>query len=112
MDTNQRVQPQPTGVDGKSLAIGILSVTATILMVGLLILATVARPAYGIGMLDRGSQYIMLTQQVSNSGEAVVIIDAEAERMGVYALNPSTKKIVLLQSNIPLDQMPGANLRR
>jgi hypothetical protein len=99
--TNER-----TTIDGKTFAIGILSVTACILLVGLLLIMT--QPAYGIGQSDRGGDYIMLTQQLTNSQEGVVIIDAASRQMTLYALNGSNKQLQILHQNIPLDQLPGS----
>jgi uncharacterized membrane protein len=95
-------------IDSKALAIGVLSITACILFVGLLMLTMQPQPAYGIGQIDRGGDYIMLTQQLSSSQEGVVIIDAASRQMTLYALDGSNKQLQILQSNIPLDQLPGS----
>jgi len=97
--------PQTT-IDGKTFAIGVLSITACMLFVGLLLVTM--QPAYGIGQIDRGGDYIMLTQQLTNSQEGVIIIDAASRQMSLYALNGSNKQLQVLQQNIPLDQLPGA----
>lgn len=99
--------PATNAIDGRTFAIGVLSVTACVLFVGLLMLANRPPAALGIGQNDRAGDYIMLTQQVSNSNEAVIIIDAAAKRMCVYAVNVSNKRIELLQAGIPLDKLPG-----
>lgn len=105
--TNAAQQPMHVGLDARTFAIGILSVTATVLFVGLLMLAN-AKPAYGIGMSDRAGDYIMVTMQISNSMEGVAILDAAAKRMNVYALEPNTKKIGIIEQNVRLEQLPGA----
>lgn len=92
-------------LDHRSLAIGVLSITACILFVGLLLTLSQPRPAYGIGQNDRAGDYIMLTQQISNSQEACVVIDAASRQMGVYLYNASNRQIQMLQ-NIPLNEMP------
>jgi hypothetical protein len=93
-------------IDAKAFAIGVLSITACVLFVGLLMVAGQPAPAYGIGQTDRGGDYIMLTQQLSNSQEGVLILDAASRQMTLYALNGSTKQLQVLHSNIPLDQLP------
>ncbi len=95
-------------IDSKTFAIGVLSITACTLFVGLLMVTMQPRPAYGIGQLDRGGDYIMLTQQLTNSQEGVVVIDAASRQMTLYAFNGSSKQLQILHSNIPLDQLPGA----
>jgi ethanolamine utilization microcompartment shell protein EutS len=95
-----------TTIDEKTFAIGILTVTACILLAALLLITM--QPAYAIGQLDRGGDYIMLTQQLSNSQEGVIIIDAASRQMTLYAFNGANRQLQLLHQNIPLDQMPGA----
>jgi hypothetical protein len=94
-------------VDGKAFAIGVLSVTACILFVGFLLVTMLPTPAYGIGQSDRSGDYIMLTQQVSNSVEALVVIDAATQRMNVYAMSPTGNDLQLVQANIALNRLPG-----
>jgi hypothetical protein len=94
-------------VDQQSLAIGVLSVTATVLFVGLM-LAPSAPIALGIGQNDRSGDYVMLTQQLSSSQESVIVIDGASKRMCVYAFDNSNKRLGLIERNIPLDRLPGA----
>lgn len=100
--------PAPLGraVDGQTFTIGVLSVTACVLLVGFLLVTMMPRTASAIGTSDRGGDYVMLTQQLSNSTEGVVIIDAAAKRMNLYVLDLSSKQLKLLQNNVPLDQLP------
>jgi hypothetical protein len=102
---------KPVTLDGKTFAIGILSVTACVLFVGLLLVTLLPTPAaLAIGQSDRGGDYVMLTQQVSNSYEGVIVIDAAAKRLNMYGLHASgtPKELRLMQRNIPLDRLPGA----
>jgi hypothetical protein len=94
-------------VDAKAYAIGVLSVTAAILFVGFLLVTAFPRPALATGQNDRSGDYIMLTQQISNSVESVVVIDAAAKRMCVYGLDTGAKQLKLLQRDFPLDRLPG-----
>lgn len=100
---------RPVGtIDTRMFAIGVLSITACILFVGLLMVTMQPAPAYGIGQTDRAGDYIMLTQQLTNSQEGVVIVDAASRQMTLYALNGSNKQLQVLHANIPLDGLPGA----
>lgn len=90
-------------IDAKALAIGILSVTATVLFVGFLLVSQ--QPAYAIGTSDRGGDYIMLTQQVSNSSEAVVVIDAAAKKLLIYAFDYNAKALEIVW-RLDLDRLP------
>lgn len=109
--------PQPTAsaapapFDGRLLGISVLSVTACILLVGLvLLIARAPEPAYAIGQSDRGGDYIMLTQQVSTSTEAVIVVDAAAQRMIIYGFDYN-KKILEIVQQVPLDRLPGPGQR-
>ena len=85
MDTNHR------------FAIGVLSITATILLVGV-ILTTVggnnAAVALG-GQLDRGGDYILVTGQFTQNTELVYVTDAAVGHLNIYSYEPSTRRFVL-----------------
>ncbi len=94
--TTNRLQPI-------TLASGALALTACALFVALIL---VAQPtAQAIGMNDRGGDYIMLTQQLSSTTEGVVVIDAAAKQMIIYAFDYNTKTLEILRQ-VPLDQLP------
>ena len=93
----------PSTLDRRTFAIGVLSVTACVLFVGLILVAQ--RPAYAIGMNDRGGDYILLTQQISTTSEAVVVIDAAAKQLIVYEFDYNNKNLNILR-RVPLDQLP------
>ena len=96
----------PTTIDGQTFGIGVLSVTACVLLVGLLLVSMQApTPAYGIGTSDRGGDYIMITQQVSNTTEGVVVIDAAAKQLIVYAFDYNSKSLEILEQ-VSLDLLP------
>lgn len=94
-------------LDTKTFAIGVLSITACVLFVGWLLVTLTPTPALATGQLDRGGDYIMVTQQLSNSQEGVIIIDAASQRMSLYAMDINQKTIRTLQLNVPLDRLPG-----
>lgn len=102
------VTPPPRGLDGKTFAIGVLSVTACVLLVGIVMTTLAPTPAYAIGQNDRGGDYVMLTQYLTNTQEGIVIVDAAVKRMNLYILDHNTRKIVPLQVGFPLDRLPGA----
>lgn len=104
------IQPQTTAspLDARTFAIGILSVTACVLFVGLVLVISSPRQALATGQSDRGGDYIMITQQLSNSLEGIVVIDAAAKQLNLYALDDNFKKFQVLQRGFPLDQLPGS----
>jgi hypothetical protein len=90
-------------VDNQTFAIGVLSVTACMLFVGIILL--MQRPAAATSMNDRAGDYMMATQQYTTSAEAIVVIDAAAKQMNVYEYDYGARSLELL-SRVPLDQMP------
>jgi hypothetical protein len=93
-------------INGKTLAIGVLTVTACIFFVGLILVSQ--PPAYAIGQLDRGGDYIMLTQQLSTTTEGIVVIDAAAKQMIVYQYDYNNRSLDILK-RVYLDQLPKPN---
>jgi hypothetical protein len=104
------MNPQPNAIDARTYAIGVLAITACILFVSFLLVTM--QPAYGIGQTDRGGDYIMVTQQLTNSQEGVIIVDAASRQMSLYALNGANKQLQLLQRNIPLRDLPSPRGRQ
>jgi Na+/H+-translocating membrane pyrophosphatase len=94
---------QSAAVDTKTFAIGVLAVTACVLFVGFLFVSQ--QPAGATGMNDRGGDYVLLTQQISATTEAVVVVDAAAKQMIVYAFDYNNKTLEILQRT-GLDQLP------
>ena len=80
-------------MDGKLFAIGVLSVTACVLFVGFLLVSIAPPPAYAAGQNDRGGDYLMLTQQLSNSVEGIIVIDAASKRLVIYEFDINRKSI-------------------
>lgn len=95
--------PRQSIVDGRSLAIAVLSVTACVLFVGFMLVST--QSAQAIGMNDQAGDYKMLTQQVDRSTELVVIVDGATERAIIYGFDYSQRRLEIM-ATIPLDQLP------
>ena len=81
--------------DNMKLSIGVLSITAVVLLVGV-ILTTVGgqNQALAIGQLDRGGDYIVVTGQFSQNSELVYVVDSAARRMNMYSYNKTRRQIV------------------
>lgn len=89
------MQENTVSLDRKSFAIGVLAITACILLVGFVMVLNTP-PAYASGQLDRGGDYVMLTEQISTSTEGVVIVDGGSNRMVLYQFDYNQKKLVLV----------------
>ncbi len=93
----------PNTVDGRTFAIGVLAVTACVLFVGFML--TAMQPAQATGQIDRGGDYKMLTQQISRSREALIVVDSAAKRAVIYDFDYGNKQLQIA-ATIPLDELP------
>lgn len=89
-------------IDTKNLTIGVLSVTAMILFLGVVLLNQMPT-AYAAGQTAKGGDYVVSTGQYSNSLEVVYILDAAASKVIAYAYDTNRKR---------LEQIAGFDLGR
>lgn len=84
-------------MDSKNLTIGVLSVTATILLVGVILMGTVGQqPAMGYGQLDRGGDYLLLTSQWRTEHELLWVLDGRSRTLGMYYFEPRRSRLELV----------------
>jgi len=82
--------------DKSDYAIGVLSITAVILLVGLLLITSASgNRAAANSMLDRGGDYIMATGQFSESDEVIYVTDTAAQRLALYSYDPTHRQFML-----------------
>lgn len=94
--------------DNRNFIIGVLSITAVILFVGLVVVMSIgSTPAMAIGQIDRGGDYILVTGQFTENTELVYVVDAAAKRMIAYSYEASTRDFVLWHT-IDLARIGGA----
>ncbi len=99
-------------MSGKDFAIGILSVTAVILLTGLIIVhAVLPRQAMAFGQNAAGGDYLVTTSQLDQGSELLVILDTATDRMNVYLFNSQLGQVELLQPPIQIDKLPEARDR-
>ena len=81
-------------MDRQSYAIGCLSLSAVILLVGLFVVGALeTQRAEASDMLSTAGQYILLTGAVSTTNDLVYLIDTRKGVMAVYELNETTHEI-------------------
>lgn len=98
------MQDTKTTLDSKSLAIGVLSITACILFVGFLFVSSTGNAAYAIGQNDVSGDYKVLTQQLTSSREGIVVLDAAAKRLIIYEFDFSRKQL-FARNGFELEQL-------
>ena len=82
-------------MDAKNFSIGVLSVTASILFVGLVIVHTSTSPALGEGQNARGGDYIVATGALDRAVELVYVLDAGGPSMALYHFDVNRGAMVL-----------------
>jgi hypothetical protein len=88
----------------KDMTISTLTVTAVVLLTGLIILNVVTpQPAVASGQGGTLGHYIVTTGRLDEETELVYLFNTEAEVMLVYGFNVSTAAIELIQ---PIDIAP------
>ena len=76
-------------MDARNLTIAVLTLTAAILFVGLVLVNAFPQSAMAYGQGDRAGDYVVATGQLQNSTELVYITDAAIGRLNVYLLDIS-----------------------
>ena len=85
--------------DNQNLAIGVLTITAIVLLVAVLLGGDgVNRQAQAIGQTDRGGDYIVVTSQFTQNAEIVLVTDAAARRLNVYGYDTTRRELVFWDS--------------
>jgi hypothetical protein len=100
----------------KDFTIGVLSVTAVILLVGFLLLQAIPpQPVLASGESGAIGDYILNTAYVDAQCEVISILDTATQRLNFYQLDPLNNQLMLLTSmdvrNQPAAQ-PGRPGRR
>ncbi|MBI1826999.1 MAG: hypothetical protein HY287_01605 [Planctomycetes bacterium] len=93
--------PTPTAgspIARSEFAIGVLSVTAVVLFVSLLLVQSTPRSALGNGMASYGGSYAMGVGTLSIADEdALYIIDNATQKMIAYRFDPARNQINVMQ---------------
>lgn len=85
-------------MDTKNLTIGVLSTTALILLVGLLVIHTRPAPAFASGMTTTSGDFVMTVgSDASGDQELVYLLDVPVGRLIAYRFNSGRQSIEILQ---------------
>ncbi len=85
-------------MDSKDMTIGVLSTTAVILLVGIMIIHSRPEPALASGMTASGGDYVMTVGSVSTDDEEVLfVIDRVAQKMIVYRFDAGRRQLQINQ---------------
>ena len=96
-------------MNSKNFAIGILSTTAAILLVGILIIHSRPAPVMASGVTESGGSYVLTVGTFTiNDEELLFVINAPAEKMITYRFNTGRGQIEIADK-IDLRQMREAS---
>ncbi|MCO6438851.1 MAG: hypothetical protein J5J06_17285 [Phycisphaerae bacterium] len=83
-------------MDSRDFTIGILATTATILLVGVLLISTRPAPVLAAGMTQTLGDYVITVGVgLQNDQDVVYILDAQEQKVAGYQFNPGRKEIEL-----------------
>ena len=89
-------------MNNKDFMIGVLTVTATVLLTAVLLLSVLApKTAQAYAQHDEGNGYTMFTVQVSDATELLTIINHPAGLMNIYRYDININRLLPVQQ-IPL----------
>lgn len=98
-------------MDRRDFAIGILSTTSIILLVGLVVIHSRPAPVQADGMTVRVGEYNMTVGALNQVNEDIVyVVDGAAQKMIAYRFDVTTKEIEIL-SGIDLAPIRDARAR-
>jgi len=85
-------------VDSKNFAIGVLSTTAAILLVGVIVVTTRPQPTIAAGMTAVGGDYILTVGTGTQLDEEFVyVVAVSAQKMLVYRFDGNRSEIEIVQ---------------
>ena len=85
-------------MDSRDFAIGILSTSAVILLVGLLIISSRPETALADGMTTSGGDYVLVVGGVSAADEEhLYLLDSPMERLITYRFDGGRQQIEIVQ---------------
>ncbi|MBN1344787.1 MAG: hypothetical protein JXQ73_18990 [Phycisphaerae bacterium] len=80
----------------QNFVIGVLSVTATILLVGVILLGTAGQhEAQAMSQVDKGGDYILLTSLWRSNAELLWVLDGRSQILGLYYFEPRRARLEL-----------------
>lgn len=83
-------------MNSKNFAIGILTTTSAILLVGVLLMGRMAEVAQAGPMTVSGGDYTLAVGRINTRDEVLYVIDAPTQRLGMYRFDSGARKIVLV----------------
>ena len=93
-------------MDSKNYAIGVLAITAVILLVGLIWVNTAPQPALASEVSSYGGDFTVTVGRITRDTELLYVVDNTTERLLVYGIDRRSGAISVLDGT-ELTQNPG-----
>ncbi len=85
-------------MNGKDFAIGILSVTAVILLAAIMIVQVMpAQPVMAAGTAVTAGRYTVTTAQLDDTSDLIYVVDTTTRTMNIYGFAPALGQLQLIQ---------------
>ena len=85
-------------MDARNFAIGVLSTTATILLVGVILLYSRPEAVRADGMTTSGGNYVVTVGSLTQGDEEVVyVVDTSMDKMLVFRFDANRRQIEIVQ---------------
>lgn len=98
---HEGAQPQDSqhqNLQRHDMLIGVLSITAVILLVSLLLVQWMPAPALATGMTTSSGGFVMTVGAWTIGDEEIVfLLDSSSNKMVAYRFDPSTRQIAVVQ---------------
>ena len=93
-------------MESKNLAIGVLSITAVILLVGLIVVNVLPTPAHASEASAIGGDFTVTVGRVTQDTELLYVLDNVTQRLMVYGFNRKTGAVFIVDKQ-DLSQLTG-----
>ena len=83
-------------MDSKTFAIGVLSITAVILLVGLVVVSALPQPAVASNVSSYGGDFTITVGRVTQDTELLYVVDNTTQRLLVYGIARKSGAVAIL----------------
>ena len=85
-------------MDTKNFAIGVLTITATVLLVGLVVISVLPQPTYASGIGVSAGEYTISVGRQSRDTELLYVIHNPTQRLLVYGVDTRGNQVAIIDA--------------
>jgi hypothetical protein len=83
-------------MDSRNLAIGVLAITAVVLLVGIIVINIQPPPALAGNISSYGGDYTLTVGRVADDTEVLYVLDNVTQRLVIYVINRNSGVVDML----------------